>query len=215
MKLIQQTVGMISTNCYFIQDETSGQAAIVDPGGVSQLVDKAVSETGRQNVRYILLTHGHFDHIAAVKHYQQLTQAQVVIQKQDVPMLADESINLGGVYFPGGMEPLQADIVLQDGEELALGNSKIKLLHTPGHTAGSSCYLIGDSLFTGDTLMHQSVGRTDFPTGNYQQLKSSLQRLNDLEGNYTVYPGHGPATTLAFERADNPFLGKNYYDDIY
>ena len=186
MKLIQQTVGMISTNCYFIQDETSGQAAIVDPGGVSQLVDKAVSETGRQNVRYILLTHGHFDHIAAVKH-----------------------------YFPGGMEPLQADIVLQDGEELALGNSKIKLLHTPGHTAGSSCYLIGDSLFTGDTLMHQSVGRTDFPTGNYQQLKSSLQRLNDLEGNYTVYPGHGPATTLAFERANNPFLGKNYYDDIY
>ena len=143
MKLIQQTVGMISTNCYFIQDETSGQAAIVDPGGVSQLVDKAVSETGRQNVRYILLTHGHFDHIAAVKHYQQLTQAQVVIQKQDVPMLADESINLGGVYFSGGMEPLQADIVLQDGEELALGNSKIKLLHTPGHTAGSSCYLIG------------------------------------------------------------------------
>jgi hydroxyacylglutathione hydrolase len=198
--------GLLPTNCYLFVDESTGKAAVVDPGFFSAELEQAVEQVGAENVEAILLTHGHYDHIMGVPMIKEMTGAKIYIHQQDAAFTSDSDLNLSRMIAARQCVPFTADVILQDGDMLTVGDVPVKLLNTPGHTRGSSCYLAEDALFTGDTLMRGTMGRTDFQTGNPMEMQKSLARLRDLPGDYRVYPGHGGESTMEYERVYNPFL---------
>lgn len=198
-------VGIMPTNCYVLTDD-SGLGLIVDPAAPSQKLSERIDDFAEGQIKYILLTHGHFDHIGYADELRKKTGAKIVIYKGEEKFLHNSGLNLSSFMGDLKIEPFNADIIVSDGEEIPFGENKIKVLYTPGHTSGSCCYMIDDILFTGDTLMTGSMGRTDFPTGNYNDILQSLKRLKNLDGNYRVYCGHGPATMLEHERKTNPCM---------
>ena len=195
MTVTSLPVGSIGTNCYLLYDETTRDAAVIDPSDNAKPVAARIKELGL-NVRGILLTHGHFDHCGDVKRIRKLTGAQVFVHPadRDLPL----PLNRG----------LVADRDLADGDLLDLAGMRLRVLHTPGHTPGSVCFLCGDLLFSGDTLFAGSCGRTDLPGGSPADMNRSLRRLAELAGDYTVYPGHGEETTLEQERRFNPYMAQ-------
>ena len=196
--------GSLENNCYLITDEKSGLSALVDCTEDSAKMHNFI---GSAKLEYILLTHGHYDHITGVKGISELTGAKVVISNEDAPMLSSTRLSLAA--FCGGFhESCQADIMVSDGWEILLGESVIRVISTPGHTKGGVCYMCDDKLFTGDTLFFCSCGRTDFPGGSVPEMLESLKKLSALEGNYNVYPGHDRQSTLDFERKNNPYLNR-------
>lgn len=209
MKIESFVVGSLGTNCYILTDEKTGQSAVIDPGAFSQPLLAAIQNAGK--VPFILLTHGHFDHIGASGKLRSLTGASIAVLQPDVPFLSDNHLNLSA-FFSQPLEPLLPDRILHNGDTVQLGELTISVLHTPGHTQGSCCFAVGDALFTGDTLMNLAAGRTDFPTGSSGDLRQSLLKLRDLQGEYRVFPGHGEETTLAFERRNNPYMKEYFYD---
>lgn len=215
MKITRITGGPVQTNCYVLTDGETGLTAVVDPGFESWELDGAVLAAGTENVRAILLTHAHFDHITGVAKLRGLTGARVCLSAQELTFVTDPSLNAAGFFFEGDVPPFRVDDPLGDGDEIELGSLRIRTLHTPGHTVGSCCFLVGDALFAGDTLMKLSCGRTDLPTGSYRQILDSLQKLAKLPGDYHVYPGHGPESTLSYERKNNSFLGMGAHDSLY
>lgn len=210
MKIKQFCVGEVATNCYLVYDETNLEGAIVDPGDSA---DKLIREIENNHIqlKYILLTHAHFDHILAVGAIKKATGAQVVVSKSDEYLFdAAASLSPFGAYgrqlmskfdFPG------ADIWAEEGTEVTFGGMTARFLSTPGHTPGSCTIVLDDDiLFTGDTLFCQSCGRTDLPGGDWNDMLRSLKRLYDLKGNYRVLPGHESLSTLDQERASNPYM---------
>ena len=201
MKLDSLAVGLIGTNCYLLWDETAGNAAaIVDPGGSADQILAKIKEHNL-DVKLILLTHGHFDHVMGV---QDLLAAYpdlpVYITETDYPEARD------GGQFGYSMGEVASVRFYDEGDTVELGNLKIDVLRTPGHTPGSVTLRVEDVLFTGDTLFRGSCGRTDFPGGSFGDMQRSLKRLADLPGNYRVYPGHEGSSTLDYERKYNPFM---------
>ena len=195
MKVKVMQVGQIGTNCYFLMDPDSRQMAIIDPGDEPELIQEAVEETG-MTVKYILLTHGHYDHTTAVPALHRVyPEAEVYIHRAD----ADGA---GSRIFPlsGEMEGLK---FYDEGDKLSLGSLTVEVLHTPGHSPGSVTLKVGDALFCGDTLFAGSMGRTDFEGGSGEDMMASLRRLAQLEGDYQVLPGHEGQTTLEQERNTN------------
>ena len=193
MKLTALTVGSIETNCYIVYDEETKGAVVIDPGDDAALVEARIAALGLQ-VRAILLTHGHFDHGGDTERIRRLSGAPVYLHPADRALPS---------WLTHG---LSADVDLHDGDELDFDGLRFRVLHTPGHTPGSVCFLCGTLLFAGDTLFAGSCGRTDLPGGSWQDMAASLRRLAELDGDYTVYPGHGEPTTLDEERANNPYL---------
>lgn len=195
-----------STNTYIVTDDETGDTAVVDPGlPENDLLEKLDGK----NVKYILLTHGHFDHFGGAQVIKDNTDAKVVIHKNDVEMLHAPDKNVFNLYYAGEKCPaVDADIIAEDGTEIMLGNTKITVLHTPGHSSGSVCYLFKKDLvmFSGDTLFKLSAGRTDYYCGNPRTELMSLAKIADLEGNYKVYPGHDEETTLDYEREYNRYM---------
>lgn len=195
------------TNCYIIACDATGEAAIIDPGGEPERILKVVRD-GQLQVRYIINTHGHIDHIAANGRVKEATGAEILIHAADAPYLLDERKNLR-LYLPearGSLPP--ADRTLNEGDLISIGTTvKLTVLHTPGHTPGGIC-LVGDGLiFTGDTLFAGSIGRTDLPGGSYDTLIRSIrEKLLVYPDEMVIYPGHGPSSSLGVERATNPFL---------
>lgn len=188
------TLGDYQTNCYIIRDAASKTCCVIDPGYQPETVLDRVRALGLE-VEAILLTHGHFDHVGAVRLLAAETGCRVYLCKEDLalpPMLTD-----GALYYTDSY---------QDGDTLSLWGLTIRVLQTPGHTPGSVCLLIEDSMFAGDTLFAGSCGRTDLPGGNSRAMGDSLRRLASLTENYTVYPGHGGSSTLAREKQYNPYL---------
>jgi glyoxylase-like metal-dependent hydrolase (beta-lactamase superfamily II) len=181
------------------------EAAIVDPSSAPSHVTDALEEYGCE-LKYILLTHGHYDHTKYVARVKDATGAKVCVHTLDGEMLGDSDKNCYRLFNDGEQIAPDADVLLSDGDVLPLGGESIKVLHTPGHTKGSVCYIVGDAIFTGDTLFRGSVGRTDFYGGDERELIRSLRRIAALEGEYTLYPGHEGATTLNIERKFNRFL---------
>lgn len=201
-------VGHLATNCYIITDINTGRRAVVDPGYKSADLIKRIEELGKDTFDYILLTHGHFDHILFTEDVRALTGAKVVISEKDAPFLSDGMLNLSAAFGFRSFPVIQSDITLHDGDTLKLGETELTFLHTPGHTVGSGCYVsFADSIiFSGDTLFKLSMGRTDFVTGNATEMQNSLRRLAKLQGDFTVYPGHNDATSLEYERKNNPYV---------
>ena len=206
MKLFSLQLGMLQTNCYILAAQT-GAAAVIDPGAQGQRVEQLLLEQGL-DLKLILLTHAHFDHTGGVRYLKErFPQAQVLVGEKDMPLYQSSVYSLADqLGAPGEGENLPCDRWLKNGEQVALDELSLAVLETPGHTPGSVCYIAGSCLFSGDTLFLGSAGRTDFYFGDAAQLRQSLKVLYHLPGDYTVYPGHGPKTTLERERLSNPFM---------
>ncbi len=198
MKIKVLPVGELGTNCYLLEDEDSKLCALIDPGDEAGRILEQVEKDGMQ-VKYILLTHGHYDHTTAVPElHEKLPQAEIYIHQAD-------SRGAGGRLFP--LASQVDDLLLYDeGDVLQLGGLTIEVMNTPGHSLGSVVLKVGDVLFTGDTLFAGSCGRTDLRGGNYEQMLASLKRLALLEGDYHVLPGHDVASTLERERKSNYYM---------
>ncbi len=178
---------------------------LVDPGEYTAELDAFVREN-TDNIKYILLTHKHFDHVRGAVNVKKLCpDAKIVIHSLDADGLNDPIKSLA-TYFGFEQNNITADILCEDGDIINLGDTKIKVLHTPGHSEGGVCYIVENAIFCGDTLFKSSCGRTDFPGGSGCVLSQSLKKLKDIKGNYTLYPGHGEITSLNEERAYNPYM---------
>jgi glyoxylase-like metal-dependent hydrolase (beta-lactamase superfamily II) len=193
-------VGMIGTNCYVLGDEATKSLAIIDPGDDAADIRAMVRQSGME-VKMILLTHGHFDHVTAVPELvETYPDVPVYIHPKDLTQAQAPS------QFGNGIGEIPTMKFYDEGDTLQLGNLTIRVLSTPGHTPGSVTLLCGDAMFSGDTLFAGSCGRTDFPGGSYQQMTASLRRLAKLPGDYKVYPGHEGFSTLEHERRYNYFM---------
>ena len=187
-------------NSYLLTDE-NGVSALVDPGAPTPRLTDALAG---KNVRCILLTHGHFDHILAAPAVREKTGAEILIHRLDAPMTEDAGLNLSLHALGRDHTPFSPDRLLEDGDVLPFGN--LRVLHTPGHTPGSVCYIGDGFIVSGDTLFAGGIGRTDLPGSDPAEMKKSLRRLVALPGDSDVYPGHGDATTLQNERVNNYYV---------
>ena len=187
-------LGDYQTNCYLVWADGSDTCAVIDPGYESGRVLERAKQLGK-SIQTILLTHGHFDHVGAVKEIAEATGCQVYIGSEELSM--PEYMTAGALYYTDLYAP---------GGVVTAGGVAFQVMHTPGHTPGSVCLVARDSIFSGDTLFAGTCGRTDLPGGDYQTILSSLRRLSQLEGDLQVFPGHGESSTLNRERQENPFL---------
>lgn len=207
MKVIKNCPSGFASNCYVLYDELSGQAAVIDPSISWQT---ALKSFGKQlpQVKYILLTHGHFDHMLCLAEWREKFPAAVCIHKEDAPCLGDPKKSYFLKFAGRDTTFAPPDVYISDGEVFTLGNHQITVLHTPGHTLGSVCYLAEDCFFSGDTLMCGDVGRCDLYGGDWNAMLKSLEKIAALTRNYTIYPGHGENTTLKAELRNNRYLGE-------
>ncbi len=198
-------LGSLGANFYIIKDEETGDIFIIDPGAEADVAINAINELNG-NLRYIILTHAHVDHICALDEVKKCFDVPVVIHQNDASALNDASVNL--CFLLGEKTPsICADIVVKDADTLPFGSSKLKFIHTPGHTKGSMCILYSDALFSGDTLFSGSIGRTDFPGGSFEEISHSIKnKLYTLPSETQIYPGHGEKTTVKYEKENNPFI---------
>lgn len=198
-------VGPIEVNCYCVSCEKTGQTVIIDPGGNAEDILHHIQNYS-VSVNTILLTHGHFDHIGAVEQIKRETGARVMLHKDDKILIdmAERQAEFLGLPAP---EPFSIDHYINDGDVISVGQLEAHVIATPGHSAGSVCYQFNHILFAGDTLFRGGIGRTDFPGGDYNQILHSIKnKLFVLDEETKVYPGHGPTTTIGWEKKHNPFL---------
>ncbi len=202
MKIENVIVGpMYQVNCYIVGNDE--KVLVIDPGDEA---DKIIKAIGNRKVEYILNTHLHVDHIGAVEALREKYGTPFGVHKSEKPAISDPVKNLSA-YTGGAVSLKEADLYFEDNEEIDFLGTKIKVLHTPGHTEGGCCYIIDDNVFTGDTLFNMSIGRTDFPGGNYKKIIESIKKkLMPLGDDIKVYPGHMGDSTIGFERDNNPFL---------
>ncbi len=205
MKILVMEVGMIGTNCYIAVNEETNAGVVVDPGADS---DKILNVIKKHDIKIeaIFITHGHSDHIMGLDEVRKATGAKVYISKADEPMLKDADRNLS-MFIGQNKTFAGADENFTDGQELVVAGIKFKILATPGHTPGGVCILADNVVFCGDTVFAESIGRTDLPGGSYEDIiKSIKEKILPLADNVQLLPGHGPATTVGWERRRNPFL---------
>jgi glyoxylase-like metal-dependent hydrolase (beta-lactamase superfamily II) len=202
LKIHTLPLGDYQTNCYIIRESDSKTCAIIDPGDHPEQVLTQVRSLGLE-IEAILLTHGHFDHVGAVEALVEATDCQLWMSQSDWSQFPNPIISR---YYPLANCDFCEVQFCEEGEQITAGGVTFTAMATPGHTHGSMCYLCGDVIFSGDTLFAGSCGRTDLPGGDWDTIQDSLTRLGQLDGRYTVFPGHGPSTTLANEKKYNPYM---------
>lgn len=198
------SVGPIQANCFILGCEATGIGAVIDPGDDA---DRILAEVGKADltIEHIINTHGHFDHVGGNRRLKDTTGADLLIHAQDAPMLAqlDRMAGAFGIRAENSPAP---DRLLTDGDRIAVGQLQLEVLHTPGHTPGGISLHVDGCVFVGDTLFQGSIGRTDFPGGDFDTLLNSIRtKLFALDDATTVYTGHGPQTTIGTEKRTNPF----------
>ena len=207
LKITVLTFPCFCANCYLVTDEGTGESLLIDPGSYGERQKEYIKSQGVESLRYILLTHGHFDHMLGVERFRNAFGGQVVVHEEDADKLSSAQ---GSLYSRFEREipfaSAEADLKVRDGDRLPFGGGEIEVIHTPGHSKGSVCYKLGDVIFSGDTLFRCSVGRTDFPDSDGREMLSSLKKLSAIEGECKIYPGHEGATTLSFEKNYNPYM---------
>jgi len=196
------TLGPLDTNCWLVDDCAGGPVLVVDPADDAAGILEAL---GSRRVAAVVLTHGHFDHLGAVREILDSTGAPLVVHEDDAASITTSTGN-GGALFGFSETAPQADRTVRDGDAITAGELELRVIHTPGHTPGSICLYGGDILLSGDTLFAGSIGRTDFPGGDMAAMRRSIARLASLPDETRVCPGHGPETTIARERRVNPFF---------
>jgi glyoxylase-like metal-dependent hydrolase (beta-lactamase superfamily II) len=197
-------LGSFGTNCYIVGDEVSKEGMIIDPGDNGSDIMRQVKALGL-DIKLIVLTHSHIDHIGGLAEVKKATGAEIAIHETEAPFLLKQPWRME--FMPPTPPSPPAGRLLKEGDTITVGKLKFKVLHTPGHTIGGICLLGDGVVFTGDTLFNFSVGRADFPGSDYQQeLNSIRSKLMNLPDDTKVYTGHGPATTIGAERRGNPFL---------
>lgn len=207
MRITNLPSGALQANTYLAVDEKTNEGFIVDPGGYNKVLTKEVRDND-VNIKYIILTHGHSDHICGVnEHKAEFPDAKIVAYKDEEAMLENPNLN----QSPGFGVPYstKADILVSDGDELKVGDVTLKFIHTPGHTEGGMCIYVKEAkaLFSGDTLFRQSIGRTDLPGGSYKEIMDSIRKkLFLLPDDTNVFPGHMGTTSIGFEKENNPFV---------
>jgi len=205
--LILETLrlGSYGANCYIVGSEKSKDVMIIDPGADSKKIKELINNNS-YNPKLILLTHGHGDHIGAAQDLKKEYNIPIYIHKADINMLKDENLNFTSRMYKNGIS-VNADKLLNEGDNITIDNMKFKVIHTPGHTEGSICVIHKKILFSGDTLFRGSIGRTDLPGGNHDKIISSIkEKLLILDEDTEVYPGHEDSTTIKFEKENNPFF---------
>jgi len=196
MRVKRLVVGDLDANCYIISLE-DGACIIIDPGADGDLIVRSIEDNELEPIS-IVLTHSHYDHIAAAPAIRERYGIPILIHESDADSLADSKSNFSAVFD----EPIafRADKTISDGDIVELGGEKMTVLHTPGHSPGSICIRANDFLISGDTIFREGIGRTDLPGGDYAQLTSSIRRILELPDQTTLHPGHGPRTTIGAER---------------
>lgn len=198
------TEGMLGANTYLIYDTESREAAVVDTGN---RVAGCFEFTRENNIRvkYIILTHGHYDHVCHIEEYFDVYAAPLCCTEEENRNLGNIRLNCSDI-FDDPQEYRKADKILKDGDVLMLGREELKIIKTPGHTSGGICILAGKYIFTGDVLFYNTIGRTDLGDGNETDLLGSLKMLSEMDPDLIILPGHGTRSTIGREKQENPFL---------
>jgi glyoxylase-like metal-dependent hydrolase (beta-lactamase superfamily II) len=208
MQLIRLVVGPLQVNCFIVADEKTKEAVVIDPGDDAQELLKIIKEK-ELRVKYIVNTHGHFDHIGANKALKEATGAEILIHEADAPVMASAPRHSVAFGMTSVASP-PADRYVKHGDVITAGEVSLKVLHTPGHSPGGISLLEQGIVFTGDALFAGSIGRTDFPGGDLLTLIRSIKtNLLTLPDETRVFSGHGPASTIGDERQENPFLNRD------
>ncbi len=200
-------VGPIMANCFILGCEETLEAVVIDPGDEADRILTALAES-KLTLKYIINTHGHFDHVGANKPLVDATGAPILIHELDAPMLNQIAANAANWGLAGDNSP-EPEKMLDEGDTVTFGNITLTVIHTPGHTPGGISLKTQEHVFVGDTLFQGSIGRTDFPGGSFETLRDSIQKkLFALGDEVQVYTGHGPQTTIGQEKINNPFVGE-------
>lgn len=196
----------LNVNCYIIASELEDEAIIIDPGAEARRIFDVIEER-QLSTTAVICTHGHFDHIGGVAELVELTGAEVFIHRGDARYMEDATLNLSG-YIDAPASIAVPTRPVEDGQILKLGEMRLKVLHTPGHTPGSISILVGEAVFCGDLIFAGSVGRVDFPGGSWEALSLSVrEKIFTLPERLILYPGHGSSTTIGEEKKYNPYFG--------
>ena len=201
MKILTYRLGVFATNCYLVYGEKSQKACLIDPAAFDDKIMEAISSKGL-TLEYIILTHGHFDHILGANKFKEKIGVKIAAHALEAEYLENPAKSLTGG------EMVSADILLKENDVLTFGEISLRVLHTPGHTKGSCCFICETEtvIFSGDTLFKNGIGRYDLYGGNYNVLMESLRKLKAIKENYKIYPGHGNNTTLDKEVLENPYF---------
>lgn len=206
MNLTTVVCGALSSNCYILDDGNS--AVIIDPGFPEQkLMDYVYAN--KSKIKFILLTHRHFDHVSAATQIRDITGAKIAVHPLDECGLYSDEASLTAMFgylYGRANTDAKADVLISNGDVISSGEMSFQVIETPGHSPGGVCYLCDNLLFSGDTLFRGSVGRTDLPSCSYSDLMESVKKLSKLPDETLVYPGHGASTNIGAEREDNPYM---------
>lgn len=202
LHMITMPLGAYQTNCYILWGEGSDKCVVIDPGYEPDTVLLQIKKLGK-TLEAIFLTHGHFDHVGAVKALVKATGCALWMHEGDYSQTRSPQ---NAFFYPLANCTFTEVQLWEEGQSVCAGGLEFKVLSTPGHTWGSVCLACEDHIFSGDTLFQEGCGRTDLPGGSMAAILQSLKRLKELEGDYIVHPGHGPSTTLAEEKRYNPYM---------